>query len=877
MPIPSNSALRLTTIRSKIVLALLAFAILPLMLVAVALWIEADEIRYEEGTRVATAAITINEVVDRNLFERYGDVQAFGYNAAAIDPDHWARPGEDNHLVRAMDRYMANYGIYKLMLLVSPEGKLLAVNSRDAAGKPLATTVLYQKNYAQASWLRAALDGRFLKGRNGFSGSVVEQPARHPDLAQLYNGDDYAMIFAAPVVDETGKTIGVWANFTDFGLVEQIVQQTADSLAKGGLTNAEITLLDGQGKVIVDYDSDKLAGKAYTRDWNVIGKLNLAEAGVEAARLAVAGKSGGIESLHARKKIMQVAGYHHSTGAYDYPGLGWSALVRVPTDVAYATINKVALILAALFLAALAGSVVIGLLFGSALARPIQRVTTALTDLTAGKVDINTTGIDRGDELGAALRAALEIRDRIVTGLQTKQTLDSITAAVTLADNDGRIVFVNRAAERVFETATPALRSLLPNFDHKSLLGQNIDIFHQNPQHQRQLLTALAGEKTFHVSVGGRRIDITAIPVLDTTGKRIGTAVEWRDLTEELAVQGEVAALVKAAGEGDFSRRVGLEGKAGFIRDVATGVNGLVDTMAGAVDQLDGVLGELAQGGLTRRMTGSYQGQLQRLQQNCNATIDKLKEITGKIGDTAGVVRIASDEISDGARDLAQRTESQAATLEQTAAAMHEVTETVQRNAENAQAAAQRAAAARGAAEKGGAVVGNAVAAVTQIEQSAQKISDIIGLIDEIAFQTNLLALNASVEAARAGEAGKGFAVVAQEVRALAQRSANASKDIKALIQDSNAQVKTGVQLVNQTGQSLQDILTAVKQVNDIVAEISTASSEQSRAMQEINTAVANMDEMTQRNGALVEETSAATQNLAIQANALVSLVGFFR
>jgi methyl-accepting chemotaxis protein len=335
--------------------------------------------------------------------------------------------------------------------------------------------------------------------------------------------------------------------------------------------------------------------------------------------------------------------------------------------------------------------------------------------------------------------------------------------------------------------------------------------------------------------------------------------------------------LVSAAQQGDFASRLALDGKTGFMRDVSEGINGLVGTVAAAVDELDIVLGDLAGGNLSRRMAGNYQGQLQRLQRNCNATIDKLKEVTGKIGETVSIVHTASGEISDGARDLAQRTESQAATLEQTAAAMHEVTETVRRNAENAQAAAQRAVVARSTAEKGGSVVADAVQAVTQIEQSAQKISDIIGLIDEIAFQTNLLALNASVEAARAGEAGKGFAVVAQEVRALAQRSANASKDIKALIQESNSQVKTGVQLVNQTGQSLQDILTAVKQVNDIVAEISTASSEQSRAMQEINTAVANMDEMTQRNGALVEETSAATQNLATQANGLVNLVSFFR
>jgi methyl-accepting chemotaxis protein len=204
---------------------------------------------------------------------------------------------------------------------------------------------------------------------------------------------------------------------------------------------------------------------------------------------------------------------------------------------------------------------------------------------------------------------------------------------------------------------------------------------------------------------------------------------------------------------------------------------------------------------------------------------------------------------------------------------MHEVTTTVKQNADNAQAANQLASAARDTAEKGGGVVANAVSAVNQIEESARKISDIIGLIDEIAFQTNLLALNASVEAARAGEAGKGFAVVAQEVRALAQRSANASKDIKSLIQTSNSQVKTGATLVNQAGSSLTEIVSAIKKVSDIVAEIAAASREQATGLEQINTAVGQMDEMTQRNGALVEETSASAQSLSNQAEELATLV----
>jgi methyl-accepting chemotaxis protein len=346
---------------------------------------------------------------------------------------------------------------------------------------------------------------------------------------------------------------------------------------------------------------------------------------------------------------------------------------------------------------------------------------------------------------------------------------------------------------------------------------------------------------------------------------------------QEQAAAREIADLVGAVAAGDVARRLSEEGKDGLYLAIAQGINRLTAAVEGMIGELGTVLGAMADGRLDRRITGDYDGAFRRLKDDTNTMAERLSDIVARLSQAAGQVRSASDEISTGSQDLASRTESQAASIEQTAASMHEVTATVKQNADNAQAANQLATAARDTADRGGSVVQEAVQAVTQIEQSAQKISDIVGLIDEIAFQTNLLALNASVEAARAGEAGKGFAVVAQEVRALAQRSANASKDIKALIADSNAQVKTGAALVNRTGQSLTEIVTAIKKVSDIVAEIAAASREQATGLEQINTAVAGMDEMTQRNAALVEQTTAAAQALNGQAGELADAVGFFR
>ncbi len=864
-------------IRGKIVAALVAFAVIPLLLLGGILFYQVEKFRQDGIDRLASMALSVSDVIDRNLFERYGDVQAFGYNSAALDPANWGRPGATNNpLVLSMDRYMVNYGIYKLMLLVSPEGRVLAVNSKDALGKPLDTAALYQRSYADAGWLKAVLAGRFLQGRDGFTGSVVEQPMRHAELSGLYAGSDFAMIFAAPVQDEAGKTVAVWANFAGMELVEDIAEAAHKQFEIGGMDHALISVLDPKGVLLVDYDDGKLAGGKYQRDWGTIGRLNLAENGVVAAREAVAKRSGGMESINSRSGIRQVTGYFHSVGAYGYPGLEWSVLVRVPSSQVFETLNEVEWELIAVFIAALVAALAIGLPYGAAFARPILRLVQGMTDLSDGKVDINTQGSERQDEIGSAMRGLLVVRDRIVTGLQTRETLNSMANPVMLVDTERRIFFINRAAQETFSAKQTAIRADLPHFDASKLVGSNIDGFHKNPAHQQRLLAELKAPYFTALKLGGMTFDLIVVPVFDATGKRLGAAMEWRDVTGQVLVQGEVASLVQAAQHGDFSQRVALEGKSGFLRDVAAGINGVVDTMAKAVNELDGVLDALAHGQLNKRMNGDYDGQLQRLQENCNATIDKLSEITGQIGVTAGNVNNSADEIATGTQDLAHRTESQAATLEQSAAAMQQVTETVRQTAENAQAANHRAATARDTAAKGGRVVQQAVQAMGEIEAGAQRISDIIGLIDEIAFQTNLLALNASVEAARAGEAGKGFAVVAQEVRSLAQRSANASKDIKGLISSSNAQVKVGVDLVSQTGRSLEEIVTAIKQASDLVADIAAASGEQAKAMQEINTAIANMDEMTQRNGALVEETSAATQNLAFQAKELAGLVAFF-
>lgn len=289
------------------------------------------------------------------------------------------------------------------------------------------------------------------------------------------------------------------------------------------------------------------------------------------------------------------------------------------------------------------------------------------------------------------------------------------------------------------------------------------------------------------------------------------------------------------------------------------------------------LLRDVSAGMLTNKMNGDYKGTFADIKKALNATIDKLTEIVVNIKSSAESVGCAANEISSGSADLSQRTEQQASNLEETAASMEEVTGAVKQNTENANNAKELAQQANNVAEQGGEVVERAVSAMGEIERSSQKIADIIGVIDEIAFQTNLLALNAAVEAARAGEAGKGFAVVAQEVRSLAGRSASASKEIKSLISESVGQVKSGAELVNQAGMTLKDIVTAVRKVTDIMTEIAAASVEQSSGIEEINNAITQMDQMTQQNAALVEENTAAAGSLVDLSSSLEEMISFFK
>ncbi len=491
-----------------------------------------------------------------------------------------------------------------------------------------------------------------------------------------------------------------------------------------------------------------------------------------------------------------------------------------------------------------------------------------------------TQWFDRTEELRQAEleRQRLEEERRIAAeNARIRTSLDNASANIMLADNDGNIIYLNRNAESLFREAETDLRQDIPGFDADSLLGSSIDRFHKHPEHQRQLLSALRDTHVADIEVGGRHMRITATPVVDDDGKRLGTAVEWLDRTQEVSVEREIDALVEAASRGDLAQRLLLDGKQGFFLQLAQGFNRLLDQLSDVFGNIGDVMSRMAEGQLDVRIEKEYQGTFGKVRDDVNTTLERLADVIARLMRIGSEVDTAAGEISSGNANLSARTEQQAASLEETASSMEELTSTVRNNADNARQADQLAASARQLAERGGNVVEQAVEAMQAINASSNEIAEIIGVIDEIAFQTNLLALNASVEAARAGEQGRGFAVVATEVRNLASRSADAAKEIKELIRDSVEKVSTGSELVNASGETLGEIVNSVKKVGDIVAEISAASAEQATGIDQVNRAVTAMDEVTQQNAALAEQTAAASQAMSENAREMRAVLSFFK
>ncbi|MDH1175766.1 methyl-accepting chemotaxis protein, partial [Stenotrophomonas maltophilia] len=480
------------------------------------------------------------------------------------------------------------------------------------------------------------------------------------------------------------------------------------------------------------------------------------------------------------------------------------------------------------------------------LTRPLEGAVKLADGIANGRLD-NSIDASGNDEVTQLLRSMQRMQAQLQSVMAAQGELARQHDAGSLSYRMDESAFPGDYGRMVHET--------------NALVGSHVQV-------QNRLIEVMK-----HYARGDLSVDMDPLP-----GEKAAITQAMDETKTSLsAINGEIRRLATAAVAGDFSLRGDEDRFAYDFRDMVAGLNRLMQTTDENLVQVSTLLQAISRGDLTVRMQGDFHGVFARMRDDCNATVDQLKQIVGRIQSSASSINLAAGEIASGNTDLSRRTEQQAANLEETAASMEELTSTVKQNAEHARQANQLAIGAHGVASQGGEVVGQVVTTMSAIEASSKKIAEIISVIDGIAFQTNILALNAAVEAARAGEQGRGFAVVASEVRTLAQRSAGAAKEIKGLIEDSVGKVADGSALVRQAGTTMGEIVASVQRVTDIMADISAASQEQSSGIEQVNQAVVQMDETTQQNAALVEEASAAARSMEEQANLLAEAVSVFR
>ena len=755
------------SIKLKLVVLLVLIGTVPLVVVGSIAYHSTVNVDAASLNQLEQIARTIADKIDRNLFERYGDVQAFGLNSVIDHHEDWYRGSEaENQIVRVVNAYVDTYDIYALSVLVDPQGKTIAVNSRDSDGKAIDTRFLYERSYTGTPWFQSLKSGAFTtqmaysaEENKQATGTFIQDVYVDEDVRRVHAGDSgLTMVFAAPVVRD-GKVVAYWANYAKFSLVETIVQAAYRDMVASGMEGNTVTLLDGTGRILVDYDPAAAGTEEPVHDFdNVLLKLNLVERGVEAAKQVVDGHAGSNWSMHARKKIMEGAGYAHLVGAMGYPGMNWSVLVRVPQTsmVQKAGTARARMLLFTTGGISLAVILLAGFLCGRSFARPITEMARTADEIAAGNLDRDVS-YRSGDETGKLADAFRKVRG-------------------TIAD-------------------------------------------------------------------------------LNSETKKLVTAVR----AGQLEVRGDAT---------KFD---------GCYRDLVDGINRNMDAFCSPVNEAVRVMGALASGDLRSRMEGAYEGDFKKLGDSINTAISNLDSTMSRVSQTGNLVAGVSVRTHAGSQSIAQAATEQASALEEIASSLEEMTSMTRQSADNAKQAKLLSGQARDSAEKGTSSMTRMTEAIHRIKQSADEQAKIIKTIDEIAFQTNLLALNAAVEAARAGEAGKGFAVVADEVRRLAQRSADAARTTSKMIEDSVSGALNGVELATEVANVFNEIFTNAEKANDLTSEIAAAVAEQAKGIEQVNAAVTQFDKTTQQTAESSQESAAIAEELKHDVDELGQLVGQFQ
>ena len=672
--LPRTSHIGLT---QKLTLVLIMFSIIPMSIVAYMGFDASHEIEGTTGKRFQITAENIADTIDRNLFERYGDVQAFAKNRILNERYNWYTPGEKgNEIVGTMNEYVANKGIYSLMIFVDPQGDVIAVNDKDSKGNPIETKHVYKTNYKNATWFQAVSAGTYTttmpftaKGNDRSTGTYIEDVHIDEDVKSVYpEQDGLTVSFSAPVYTDSGELLGFWSNRTKFSLVEEIIQQAYSTLKYSGYSGAEITLLNGDGIILVDFDPQTYGTETVVHDMdNVILKFNLAQKGVLSAQSAVAGETGHGNSSHARKQIMQASGYTHLKGALGYPGMNWSVLVRVPLEEAAieATAIQRNIILSALI--GLALVLPMGIVMGRTLVgrlKPVMEVAEKASqgDLTC-RVPVTTQ--DELGQMGQAFNGFLEQLSRMLNQI-TEVTHNVAASSEQLSTNGGQVAQSSREQSNQATQVASAVEEMSATANE---MAKNAQALASSAQEVNQ--AALRGGDVVANSIQGMESVTTTMHAsadrINALGQRSQEIGEIIRVIEDIADQTNLLAL-NAAIE---AARAGEQGR-GFAV-VADEVRKLAERTGKATKEIAGVI-ETVQGGTSEAVNSMEAG---------TAEAQKGMALAQEAGQRLSEIVDGVQGVADMIHQIAGSTEEQSQVSDQIAQSIQTVAGLSQQNENN--------------------------------------------------------------------------------------------------------------------------------------------------------------------------------------------------